>query len=53
MVDGNIYMVFPHPRPPVRGEEPQPTRGDPFFFAEHSRFKAVNLENLVGAMPMR
>ena len=37
-----LYSL-PHPRPSVRGEEPQPMGGDPVC-TEHSGSKGVNLE---------
>ena len=40
-----IYIASLHPRLSVRGEEPQPTRGDPVF-AEHSGYKGVNIEKI-------
>ena len=38
------YIVSPHTRQSVCGEEPQLTGGDPVC-AQHSRTKGVNLEN--------
>ena len=37
------YIVSLHPRPPVHGEAPHPTGGEPVY-AEHSGSKGVNLE---------
>jgi hypothetical protein len=40
-----LYIASSHPRPSVRGEEPQPTGDDPVC-AEHSGSKGVNLEKI-------